>query len=279
MEFASLPHFARPVRRLAGAFAIACATALAGCGSEVPVVGSIARSVDGMSAGSAARAGAGNDHFKGVHPNDYEIHGIDVSKYQGDIDWTAVKRSGVKFAWIKATEGGDHLDEKFALNWAQAAQAGVPRGAYHFHYWCRPPAEQVDWFKRVVPRDPDALPPVLDVELTPTSKSCKRILDRAEVLSEMRETLHLLERHYGKRPVIYVTVDFYEGIMHPNEFSDYPVWVRSTKYEPSVKYPGRKWTFWQYQSDAIVPGSVGKTDRNVFHGDLRQWQAFLNGGK
>lgn len=279
MEFASLPRPARPLRRLAAVASLAIALAVAGCGSEVPVVGSISRSVEGLTHGSASRAGGGNEHFKGVHPNDYEIHGIDVSKYQGDIDWQEVKRSGIKFAWIKATEGGDHLDEKFALNWAQSAQAGVPRGAYHFHYWCRTPAEQMEWLKRVVPRDADALPPVLDVELTPTSKSCKRILDRAEVLHEMREMLALMERHYGKRPVIYVTVDFYEGIMHPNEFADYPVWVRSTKYEPSVKYPGRKWTFWQYQSDALVPGTRGKTDRNVFHGNAKQWQAFLDGPK
>ncbi|MBL8587812.1 MAG: glycoside hydrolase family 25, partial [Methylobacteriaceae bacterium] len=146
-------------------------------------------------------------------------------------------------------------------------------------YWCRPPQEQIDWFVRNVPRDPDALPPVLDVELTPTSRTCRRILDRAEVLAEMRELLIGLERHYGKRPVIYTTVDFYEGILHPHEFTDYPMWVRSTKYPPQVKYPGRKWVFWQYQSDAIVPGIVGKTDRNVFHGNARQWKAFLDGPK
>ncbi len=263
----------RPFRLAALAGAVALT--LAACGSEVPVVGSIGR----ISEGAASRAGSGNDHFQGVHPNHFAIHGIDVSKYQGEIDWQAVQSSGIKFAWIKATEGGDHLDEKFALNWARAQQAGVPRGAYHFAYWCRPPHEQINFFKKVVPRDPDALPPVLDVELTPTSKTCKRILDRQEVLAEMREMLVDLERHYGKRPVIYTTVDFYEGILHPSEFSDYPVWVRSTKYAPQVKYPGRKWAFWQYQSDAIVPGIGGKTDRNVFHGDARQWQAFLQGPK
>ncbi|MBL8588466.1 MAG: glycoside hydrolase family 25, partial [Methylobacteriaceae bacterium] len=156
-------------RRLAAAaFALAAAFSVAACGGGVPLVG------DGV----ASRAGAGNDHFVGGHPNDYEIHGIDVSKYQGDIDWQAVRRAGVKFAWIKATEGGDHLDEKFALNWAQAQQAGVPRGAYHFAYWCRPPDEQINFFNKVVPRDPEALPPLLDFELTPTSKTCKRILDR-----------------------------------------------------------------------------------------------------
>src|ERR1700735_3454822 len=97
------------------------------------------------------------------HPNDYPIHGIDVSKYQGDIDWNAVKDSGVKFAWIKATEGGDHLDEKFAANWAGAKLAGVPHGAYHFVYWCRPPSEEVSWFEQNVPVEDAVLPPVLGV--------------------------------------------------------------------------------------------------------------------
>ncbi len=252
-------------RAVAAACAVAAALSLSACGSGVPIVG------------DASRAGHGNSHFVGGHPNDYEIHGIDVSKYQGAIDWQAVKQAGVKFAWIKATEGGDHLDERFMENWALAAQAGVPRGAYHFVYWCRPPHEEMAWFKQNVPVDPDALPPVLDVEATPTSKTCKRRLEREAVLAEMRQMLVDMERHYGKRPVIYVTVDFYEAMMHPNEFSDYPVWVRSTKYPPHVKYPGRRWTFWQYQSDGVIPGVNAKIDRNAFHGTKKQWEAWLQG--
>ena len=86
-----------------------------------------------------------------------------------------------------------------------------------------------------------------------------------------------MERHYGKKPVIYVTVDFYAHIMHPNEFKDYPVWVRSTKYAPHVHYPGRRWTFWQYQSDGRLPGVRGKIDRNAFYGTRAQWDAWLKG--
>ena len=59
-------------------------------------------------------------------------------------------------------------------------------------------------------------------------------------------------------------------------FSDYPIWVRSTKWEPKVKYGARKWHFWQYQSDGYVPGIAAKVDRNAFHGSHRDWQAFLN---
>ena len=212
-----------------------------------------------------------------VDPSPYAVHGVDVSKYQGDIDWQAAAQGGVQFAWIKSTEGADHLDENFARNWRGAAEAGIPRGAYHFAFWCRTPAEQMRWFQQNVPVDEDALPPVLDVELTPTSKTCTRSLYREEVLREMREMLEMMERHYGKRPVIYSTVDFYQGILHSNALDDYPIWVRSTKYEPKVKYGNRKWHFWQYQSDGRVPGINAKVDRNAFYGTRRQWDAFLTG--
>ena len=97
-------------------------------------------------------------------PRDYPIQGIDVSKYQGNIDWDAVKNSGVKFVWIKATEGGDRADERFEANWAGAKQVGIARGAYHFVYWCRAPMDEVTWFEQHVPIEADSLPPVLDVE-------------------------------------------------------------------------------------------------------------------
>ncbi|VVC55113.1 Glycoside hydrolase family 25 (fragment) [Beijerinckiaceae bacterium RH AL1] len=86
-------------------------------------------------------------------PTDFAIQGIDVSKYQGDVDWTAVANSGVRFAYIKATEGGDYLDEKFRQNWELSRASGIARGAYHFAYWCRPAQEQAAWFLANVPND------------------------------------------------------------------------------------------------------------------------------
>ena len=228
-----------------------------------------------------AGCGGGGDFIPVVNDNprasEYAVHGIDVSKYQGDVDWNAVANAGVKFAWIKATEGGDHADERFQANWEGARAAGIPRGAYHFVYWCRPPAEEMAWFERTAPVDSDALPPVLDVEATPESKTCKRHLEPTQTVREMREMLEEMERHFGKRPVIYTTVDFYGAILSDGALSDYPIWVRSTKYHPSVRYGSRAWTFWQYQADGRVPGIAGKVDRNAFFGTTEQWRAFLEG--
>ncbi len=208
------------------------------------------------------------------HPTDYSVHGIDVSKYQGDIDWSAVKQSGVSFAWIKATEGGDVVDTKFAQNWFLAKAAGLPRGAYHFAYWCRPAQEQAAWFLANVPYDPDALPPVLDVEWNGNSKTCAKRLPRDEAISAMRIILAAMEKAYGKRPVIYTSVDFYRDVM-AGEFTDYPIWVRSVKYFPSVKYGDRRWHFWQHTAEGHVPGIHGYVDRNAFNGSESDWEAWL----
>jgi lysozyme len=259
-----------PQRWKAPLVAALAAATLSGCGSAIPFT-------DATGSLPPVRNAAlpPNSAFTGPFPHDFAIHGIDVSKYQGDIDWAQVKASGVKFAYIKATEGGDHTDAKFQQNWNGAKAVGLPRGAYHFVYWCRPWHEEMRHFINVVPNERDALPPVLDVEATPESKKCKRRLERGPVVAEMREMLRAMERHYGKKPVIYSTVDFYEAILSPNELEDYPIWIRSTKYSPHVRYGSRNWHFWQYQSDAQIPGIVGNVDRNAFRGDHKQWIAFI----
>ena len=81
-------------------------------------------------------------HARVARAHSLPIHGIDVSRWQGRIDWASVRAAGTQFAFIKATEGGDHVDPRFLENWYGAARAGVPRGAYHFMYWCRPAHEQ-----------------------------------------------------------------------------------------------------------------------------------------
>ena len=207
-------------------------------------------------------------------PMDYSIQGIDVSKYQGDVDWNAVAGSGVRFAWIKATEGGDYLDEKFRQNWELSRASGIFRGAYHFAYWCRSAQEQAAWFLANVPNDPGALPPVLDVEWNPQSRTCPRKLPREQALAMMRVILEAMEHAYGKKPVIYTSVDFHRDVLQ-GELQDYPMWVRSVKAYPSVKYGDRQWRFWQHTATGSVPGVRGYVDRNCYYGSLDDWQTWL----
>ena len=111
--------------------------------------------------------------WEGGAPWSYAVHGTDVSKYQTSIDWHKARANGVSFAFIKATEGGDRVDNYFTEHWHGTKAAGVPRSAYHFYYFCRPAAEQARWFIENVPNDRSALPPVLDMEWNPDSPTCK----------------------------------------------------------------------------------------------------------
>lgn len=274
-------------RRIGTAALVAAALTLAGCGSGVdpgysrrPRFATSAPLINPKRDPARlfyAVAESELPHYPATRSAEYSIHGVDISKYQGVVDWNQVKDAGVAFAFIKATEGGDSVDRMFQRNWEASRAAGVPRGAYHFVYWCRPWHEEIAQFERIVPVEPDALPPVLDVEATPTSRTCKRTLYREEVLEDMRRMLQELERHYGKKPIIYSSVDFYQSILHADALSEYPIWVRSTKYHPVVRYGPRKWTFWQYRSDGNVPGITGAVDQNCFHGSQSQWRQWLSG--
>jgi lysozyme len=202
------------------------------------------------------------------------IQGIDVSKYQGDIDWRKARAAGVRFAFIKATEGGDYVDPNFLQNWEGAKQAGIARGAYHFVYWCRPANQQALWYMLNVPRDPDALPPVLDVEWNGHSSTCPKRIPPAEALQKIKVLLDALESYTGKIPIIYTDPVFYREVLE-GHISGYPFWLRSVAAEPSQLYPGQPWAFWQFTTTGRVPGISGDVDRNSFNGTPDAWQRVL----
>jgi len=215
------------------------------------------------------------DPHKGViRAHTMPIQGIDVSYWQGDIDWRKVREAGIHFAYIKATEGGDHLDPKFRENWHAAKRAGIARGAYHFIYWCRLASEQADWFVRNVPRDPDALPPVLDLEWHTHSKTCPQKISRELALKKIKIILEAMEQHTGKRPIIYTDPMFHRDVLR-GEFKSYQFWLRSVAAEPHEIYPDRAWAFWQFTTTGSVPGVKGEVDRNIFNGSRSDWDRVL----
>lgn len=206
-------------------------------------------------------------------PSSYPVHGTDVSRWQGDLDWPRLRAHGVNFAFIKATEGGDLLDPRFREYWEGTQRAGVARGAYHFFYFCTPAAEQARWFISHVPRTPGALPPVLDLEWNHLSPTCTFRPPPEEVRAEARIWLDMVARHYGQRPVIYTPPDFWRrndiGLLREE------MWLRSVAGHPSDVYPGVRWTFWQYTGTGRAPGARGDIDLNVFAGTPAQWQDWL----
>ncbi len=204
----------------------------------------------------------------------YPVQGVDVSGHQGDIDWQAVAGSGIRFAWIKATEGGDFVDAEFRRNWALSAAAGVRRGAYHFMFWCRRAEDQAAWFIANVPADPDALPPVLDVEWNPQSRSCPQKPPRATALAAIRTVAAAMAKAYGRAPLIYAPRDFYADVLQGETLDD-ALWVRSLEGRPSRGYDGRTWRIWQHAEMGAVPGIVGFVDRDCFGGTITDWQRWL----
>lgn len=209
-------------------------------------------------------------------PWDYAVHGTDVSKYQRSVDWQQVRASGISFVFIKATEGGDRVDDYFDEHWRMSKAAGIPRSAYHFYYFCRPAAEQARWFIQNVPKEAGTLPPVLDMEWNHLSPSCKLRPPAAVVQKEMKIFLDIVERHYGKRPIIYTSIDFFDD-NNLSSFRGYPYWLRSVAGHPTERYGEHPFTFWQYTGTGVIPGIRGNADINVFNGDLKAWQRWLKG--
>lgn len=211
--------------------------------------------------------------WTGRGPDSYPVHGVDVSRWQGDLDWSKAKASGVSFAYIKATEGGDLVDPVFEDAWAASRRAGMPRGAYHYFYHCRPAAEQARWFIKHVPRDGRALPHALDMEWNPRSKTCRIKPSGSKIRAEAKRFLDILEAHYGRRPIVYTTVDYYRetgiGDLRNTEF-----WLRSVADHPSQTYPGADWTFWQYSGTGRIPGVSSNIDLNAFRFSPQAWLAW-----
>ncbi|WP_045387106.1 GH25 family lysozyme [Falsirhodobacter sp. alg1] len=207
-------------------------------------------------------------------PAAYAVHGVDVARYQTHIDWATARAYGIRFAFIKATEGGDYLDPMFITNRNAARAAGVPVGAYHYYYFCRTPEEQAAWFIANAPRHSGDLPPVLDMEWTPTSRTCRIRPSPAEVRRQAEVFLSILEQHYGQRPVVYSTVDFFRDNSMWQVRADF--WLRSVAGHPSEVHPGHDWDFWQYTGTGLVPGVEGRVDLNAFRGNEQDWLRWLN---
>jgi lysozyme len=200
------------------------------------------------------------------------LAGIDVSEYQGEIDWQAVADSGITFAILKGTEGVESRDPYFQRNWDGARSVGIIRSAYHFFIASKDPIVQANNFLRLTEKvwtDTD-LPPVLDLEKT-------YFLNPGSVIARATIWLNTIEKALGRKPIVYTFPNFWENTLgNPAAFSNYPLWI--AHYEtnnPIVPGGWKTWTFHQYTEEGVVPGVEGPCDRNHFQGDTDDLQKLL----
>ena len=204
-------------------------------------------------------------------PINYPIHGIDVSRYQHNIDWKAVQAMQdqeikIGFAFIKATEGLGRVDNGFRRNWFNAKKALMPRGAYHFFISSKSGKAQAENFIETVNLSKGDLPPVLDIE-SANGASVTDIQQRAI------DWLLMIENHYKVKPIIYTNIDFYENFLD-GKFDDYPLWI-AHYYEKKKPRITRKWILWQHNEKGRVNGIDAYVDFNVFNGDSTAFKNLL----
>lgn len=206
----------------------------------------------------------------------YSVNGIDVSHYQGKVDWKRIEDQGIDFAFIKATEGSNHVDNRFAENWSSIKETDVMAGAYHFFSFDSEPEMQAQLFIDTVGGLYENLPPVVDVEYYGDKAVNKP--EKESAVSSLSKMLKLLEEEYQVKPIIYTTYPVYFQYLKGN-FDQYPLWIRNVYFEPTIEL-GQKWLFWQYSDTAVLSGyGVGGTekfiDQNVFVGSYNELYSMM----
>jgi lysozyme len=204
-------------------------------------------------------------------PQNYQIHGIDVSRYQDHIIWDAVKGMEVQnvklgFTFIKATEGVNDVDPYFGRNWKKTKEAGLVRGAYHYFLPNKDPKQQVNNFIKNVKLEPGDLPPVLDIEDT-------KGVNKAKLQKVVKQWLDLMEASYHVKPIIYTFLNFYDDYLK-GAFDNYPLWIAHYD-QPEQPRIERDWTFWQHSDSGRVNGIGSRVDFDVFNGDSTAFRALL----
>lgn len=205
--------------------------------------------------------------------SEYEVVGVDVSHYQGDIDWDILSGEDIDFAFIKATEGSSYVDPLYEYNARKAAKTGLKIGAYHFFSFDSPGETQAENFVSTVGDGDGMLPPTVDLE--PYGRYRRGLPPKDSVKPELDSLLNALEEYYGKKPIIYTTERAYKKYL-ANGYEEYDIWIRSVFRSPKLS-DSREWTFWQYSDKGRLHGYSGEEgfiDLNVFRGTLEEFYRY-----
>ncbi|MCI2062737.1 MAG: glycoside hydrolase family 25 [Eubacteriaceae bacterium] len=196
----------------------------------------------------------------------YQIRGVDVSSYQGTIDWNTLADQNIAFAYIKATEGSSHVDSKFTANWTNAQSTDLRIGAYHFMSFESSGEAQAANFTGTVTKVHNMLPPVIDVEYYGNYNAVT--VNQASVDAILTPLIKAVKSKYGMDPVLYTTPSIYKRFIKNRYDND--IWIADSSFSQPLS-GGREWTFCQYSYSGIMKGYSG----GVKHIDLDVW----NGSK
>jgi lysozyme len=199
------------------------------------------------------------------------VEGVDVSEFQGSINWTSVHNSGRDFAITRVSDGTGHLDPTFATNWAGIKAAGMVRGVYQFFEGTESGTAQADLLiQKVGTLGADDLPPVADVEVLDGASGSQLVSNLAAWVAEIKAKT-------GRTPIIYTAPGFWNGLPSTGQFSGEVLWVANWQVScPDTPTPWTAWKFWQYDDGTTtpnVPGISGQVDKDKFNGSLAQLQA------
>jgi lysozyme len=201
------------------------------------------------------------------------MSGINVSHFQQDIDWQQVRRAGITFAFIKATDGVTLCDPFFNANWNKAKTASILRGAYHFLRPQFDAEKQAHFFLERLKPGAGELPPVLGVEvLTSTTPD--------GVIASARKWLEVVKSELECLPILFTGSAFWRNTLrNSDKFAEFPLWIAHYTTAPNPLMPSawRKWTFWQFSPAGRVAGITGNVDLDVFNGDAADLDAFCLG--
>lgn len=193
------------------------------------------------------------------------LFGIDVSHYNGTINWPQVLIAGVKFVYLKATESATIVDKTFATNRKAVKKIGLPCGAYHFFRPKMSVASQVDNFCKTVGRlQAGDLPPVLDIEVPEQWQG----ISQPARISMIVQWLTAVEKRLGVQPIVYIGNDMAAELAHDPVLKKYVLWLAyyTDSAVAKVPAPWTTWTIWQYGESGQVKGVPGKCDVDRFAG-------------
>jgi lysozyme len=197
-----------------------------------------------------------------------QTRGLDVSHFQGTVEWPQVIQAGYAFAFIKATDGITYVDPEFTANWRGAKAAGLLRGAYHFFEADDDPQQQAENFLNTVVLEPGDLPPVLDVESSSTSAQ----VPVATIVERIAAWLQAVEQATGCTPILYTDASYWNSLA-TEQFGGYPLWIAEYGVaSPTLPKGWTSWAFWQFTESGTVPGIATSVDLNLFQGSLQNLQ-------